>query len=93
MVSKEGIQVDRINSCFGSVAFSIRADETSGTIVARVSPPTRNRPRHVWLYVRLPSPRKMASVEIDGRPWTKFDAEQERIELPPSDKPLEVKIR
>lgn len=92
LASQDGIKVDRINSYFGPVAYSIQTNEKSNTLTARVTTPTRSKPEHIWLYVRLPHSRKITAVEIDDKPWTKFDAEQERIELPQTDKPLEVTI-
>jgi hypothetical protein len=93
LASKEGIQVDRINSIFGPVGISIQPGVEAKSIVAKITPPTCKQPDHFWLYVRLPEPNKIASVEIDGKPWTKFDAQLERIELPQTDKPLKVTIR
>jgi hypothetical protein len=93
LASKEGIQVDRINSNFGPVGFSMRVGDAPKPTVVNVSPPTRNQPKHLWLYVRLPEQRKMASVEIDGKEWTNFDSARERIELPQTGKPLIVTVR
>jgi hypothetical protein len=93
LASKEGIQVDRINSSFGPVGFSMRASDDPNTIVVNVNPPTRNHPEHLWLYIRLPKQGKITSVDIHGKPWTKFDADRERIELPQTDKPLNVIVR
>ena len=92
LTSKEGIQVDRINSSFGPVRLSMKMSDDRKTTVVDVSPPTRRPPQHLWLCVRLPDRQKMASVEIDGKPWTKFDADRERIELPQTGKPMHVVI-
>ena len=93
LASKQGVQVDRLNSTFGPVGFSLRADNDAQTIIAEVHPPTRNPPKHLWLCARLPGGEKIASVEINGRPWTKFDPVRERIELPQTGQPLHVVIR
>jgi hypothetical protein len=71
----------------------MQAGDRTRMVVAKVSPPVRNKPKRVWLYARLPQPAKIASVEIGGRPWTKFDPAQERIELPESGAPLKMTIR
>ena len=92
LASKDGIQVDRLNSFFGPVAYSMRPGDDGKTIVAKVNPPTKHRPKSLWLYVRLPEPGKIASVEINGKAWTKFDAVRERIELPTGDQLLEITI-
>jgi hypothetical protein len=92
-VSKEGIQVDRINTSFGPLSFSIQSGDDANTVVAKVDPPKRNPPKRLWIYVRLPEHKRIASVEIDDEPWTKIDREKERIELPQTGKPLNLMIR
>lgn len=92
LASKEGIRVERVGSYFGPLGFTLRAGDAPKTVVATVDPPTRNQPRHLWLYVRLPEPAKLASVTIDGQAWTKFDPAQERIELPQTGRPLAITI-
>ena len=92
LASGQGVQVNQMNTLFGPLAFSMHADRDAKTVVAHVTPPTRNPPKHVWLFVRLPEGEKMTSVEINGRPWTKFDPARQRIELPQTAQPLEVVV-
>ena len=93
LASKEGIRVDSINSHFGPVAFSLRAGEQPGTVLGKVTPPTKVHPRQLWLYARLPDAAKIKSVEINGQAWIRFDADRERILLPAGGTPLDVVIR
>jgi hypothetical protein len=92
LTSKEGIRVARVNSAFGPVAFSIQPGSAANTLTAKVAPPLRNKPEHLWLYARLPDGKKITSVKINGKPWTKFDVEKERIELPPTGEAMDVVI-
>jgi hypothetical protein len=93
LASKEGIRVEEINSYFGPVAFSMRAGDEPNTILATVRPPTRNVPKDVWLYVRIPDARPIKKVEIDGQEWTDIDAGHERIRLPKTGEAINVVVR
>jgi hypothetical protein len=93
LASKEGIQVDALNSYFGPVAFDLRAGDEPNTVVGRVRPPTRHPPKNLWLYARLPGRRAIGRVEIDGEEWTDVDAERQRIRLPLRDEGYDIVIR
>ena len=88
----DGIQVKRINSHFGPVAFTIKPGDKPNTIVARVIAPTRNKPSNLWLFVRIPGKKPIKQVFINGEAWEKFDAIGERILLPQADKLLDITI-
>lgn len=93
LASREGIHVESLHSCFGSVSFTLRAGDQPNTVVAKVYPPTKVRPRNLWLFVRLPGGAKMRSVEIDGQASNAFDVDRERILLPGGDRPVNVLVR
>ncbi|HOW70358.1 MAG TPA: hypothetical protein PKY77_07130 [Phycisphaerae bacterium] len=93
LTSKDGIQVERINSCFGPVSFTLRAGDQANTVVANVTPPTKARPKNLWLFARLPAGTKIKSVQIDGRPWMEFDPARERILIPDGNQPMKVLIQ
>ena len=40
-----------------------------------------------------PGKAKIRGVEINGRTWSEFDAEHERIQLPQTGEALDVKVR
>jgi hypothetical protein len=88
-----GIDVGRINSYFGPVAYRLRPGDEPRTLVARVTPPSRNPPRRLWLYARLPGQAPIRSAALNGEAWEKIDAARERIELPQDRGPLELVIR
>ncbi|MGQ9648631.1 MAG: hypothetical protein ACUVXJ_00805 [Phycisphaerae bacterium] len=93
LASKEGIRVDEINSYFGPVAFTMHAGDEPNTVAATVRPPTRNAPKDVWLYVRVPDARPIRKVEINGKDWTDVDLKHERIRLPKTGEPVNVIVR
>ncbi|MBI4578115.1 MAG: hypothetical protein HY718_00340 [Planctomycetes bacterium] len=93
LASGPGIQVDRINSVFGPVAYTLRAGDEPRTVVANVTPPTRNPPKNIWLHVRLPDHAKIQAVQLNGQKWTQFDATAERIALPADAGPSSIVIR
>lgn len=91
LASREGIQVDSLNTIFGPVSYSLRAGETPGSLVAKITPPSRNAPERVWLYLRLPEGKEPHSIRA-GDTEIRFDAQQERILLPASTGPIEVHV-
>lgn len=91
--STEGIQVDRINSVFGPVAYDLRAGDEPGSVVAHVVPPTRPAPARIWLSVRLPDGGRIREVRLNGRDWREFDPDRERVLVPSDRGPVELRIR
>ena len=83
----------RINSVFGSVAFTLRAGDDPGTVIAHVVPPTTRRPERIWLHVRLPDGKHIREVKLDGKEWTQFDLERERIMIPADREGIDLVIR
>ena len=90
--SREAIRVNGVMTMFGPVTYTMRAGREPGTIEAAVELPKRNPPASAWLVVRTPS-RRIASVTINGRPWTRIDTAKEAVELPKDPPKLEVRIR
>jgi hypothetical protein len=84
------ISVDRAPTEFGPMSYTLRGEP--GLVRGRVELPQRNPYRDAWLRVRAPGGR-IASVLIDGRAWTDFDAGKSRIRLPSSARPLSVVVR
>ena len=76
----EAIRLRQMPTTFGAVdlELSVAADEITG----KVTLPTRNKAAHAFLVLRVPEPRKIATVEIDGRPWSDVDLETGTIRLP-----------
>jgi hypothetical protein len=74
------IQLREAPTYFGPVSYQLEANE--GGVEARVTLPTRNPPKAVWLVVRAPDGKRVHSVEVNGKGWTDFDPTLERIRLP-----------
>ena len=69
-----------------------RAGDKPNTVVAQIDPPNRPAPENLWLYARLPNKAKIASVEINGKPWHDIEHDKERIRLP-LDGPMDIVIQ
>jgi hypothetical protein len=73
------IAVERAPTSFGPLSFSIAA--TEGSVQVSLDVPDRARPRRVSMRVRLPRPSRITSVLLDGRPFSRFDARTETVDL------------
>lgn len=76
------VAIRRAPSTFGPLSLVIDSQAAHGRITARVDLPTRNPPQQALLRLRHPDEKKIARVEIDGRPYAQFDANREWIDLP-----------
>jgi hypothetical protein len=74
------IRVHKLATYYGPVSYEI--DRAQDRATATVELPSRNPYREAWLVVRAPGARPLRAVEIDGRPWTEFDAAKEWVRLP-----------
>jgi hypothetical protein len=85
------IEVDHAASFFGEVSFRIDSHPDQGFIEAHISLPQRNPPQQIVLRLRHPEGRKMASVEVNGSSWTRFDSGLETIDLPTDARQIDVR--
>jgi hypothetical protein len=90
--SAEGVHAAGLATYFGDVSLNLHAATEAGVIEGTVSLPTARPARTVWLVVRTPH-GKIHEVTINGKPWTRVDAANERIELPQTGAPVSVRIR
>lgn len=74
------IEVHNLATHFGPLSYEIEGAPSQ--VNATLQLPSRNPYQDAWLVVREPEARPIASVEIDGKPWTEFDAAQEWVRLP-----------
>ncbi|HEV2492481.1 MAG TPA: hypothetical protein VG204_05355 [Terriglobia bacterium] len=74
------IAVHNLATYYGPVSYEIEGAQDRAT--ATVELPARNPYREAWLVVRNPDARPLRAVEIDGKPWTQFDAAKELVRLP-----------
>ncbi len=74
--------IEQAATHFGPMTLRYESKATSGSIMAVVEPPTRRAPKQVLLRFRHPETKPIQRVELDGRPWSKFDPDKEWVELP-----------
>ena len=63
----KSIKVSRAPTAFGEVSFSVTSHLGRGEVVASVSLPTRNGPKHVFLRARVPNGWRVASAKAADR--------------------------
>jgi len=90
--SKEGIRVDRVQTFFGPVSYRMYAGAKPRMIEASVQLPSNRAAAKTWLVARVPSGH-IEKVMLDGKPWTRIDADREAIELPSQPREMRLEIR
>jgi hypothetical protein len=70
--------IERTVTYFGNT--SVRYEGGQNQITAQFDGPTRNPPKQIRLRFREPNGRPLQAVDLNGRPWTKFNGEW--VELP-----------
>jgi len=88
----DGILIEQVNSHFGQVSYMMKAGKQERTIVAKVLPPIRNKPKKLWLFARIPDSKPMKSVTINNKDWKDFDTTDEKIRLPLDKGALDIVI-
>jgi hypothetical protein len=84
------IRLRQMPSTFGPVDLELNARDTE--ILAWVRLPSRHPAESCWLVLRVPEPKQLAAVQIDGKPWLDFDLRTGAIRLPSGQEtPMEVK--
>jgi hypothetical protein len=76
---------------FGPVAYKITSHVAKRYIEAEITPPTRRAPKQIVLRLRHPDGKRMKSVQVNGKPHTKFDPSREIIFLKPTTTPILVR--
>ncbi len=74
------ISVNNAPTCFGPVSFTISSRIDQGGIELQIAPPKRTPPDMIVVRLRHPDGQIMKSVEVNGRPYQKFDPKNETIE-------------
>ncbi|MFN7998242.1 MAG: hypothetical protein U0Q18_31765 [Bryobacteraceae bacterium] len=80
----ETIQIQGAATYFGAVGFTIESHAGEGHVDARIELPASFRAKEIHLRLRHPEGKRIVRVEIDGAPWTQFDAQHEWITFPAS---------
>ena len=70
--------IERTSTYFGKT--SVRYEGGQNQITAQFDGPTRNPPKQIRLRFREPNGRPLKSVDVNGKPWQKFNGEW--VELP-----------
>ena len=84
------IEIKEASTLLGRVDFRMESESDRGAIRARVNLQGRPGLRKVSLFLRHPERRPMQHVQLDGHPWTDFDAEHEVIRFPSQEGSVEV---
>ncbi len=76
------VGIERAPSRFGELSVRFTSQAATGRINATISPPTRNRPKNLFVRIRHPQGKPMRSVSVNGQPYDRLDAAKEWIILP-----------
>ncbi len=78
----KSVGIERAATYFGPMSLRIVSQAARGEIRATVTPPSRNRPRTIYVRLRHPDEKPMRSVTVNGTPCDTFDAKKEWVVLP-----------
>lgn len=76
------ISVSAAPTRWGHVGYSITSRLNEGAVTARVDFPAAGIGASTEVRLRVPGERKLKSVTLNGKVWTKFDPAREAIEVP-----------
>jgi hypothetical protein len=82
MENGKQVSVRKAPTYFGEAGYQIRSHADANRIEATVNPPSRNRPRNLYLRFRHPAQQPMRKVALNNEPWKDFDPVKELIRLP-----------
>ncbi len=82
LVDGQSVGIERAATHFGPMSLRITSNAGQGSITAKVAPPTRNRPKSIFVRLRHPDSKPIKSVTVNGKPYDEFDAQKEWIILP-----------
>ncbi len=80
LTAGQAIRAKKMPTTFGPVDLELNAKETE--LTGQVKLPDRNAWANAWLVLRLPQPRSIGLVQIDGKAWRQVDRKRELIHLP-----------
>lgn len=75
------ISVNHAPTAFGDVDYEIVSDIEHRLVTASVTLPSRKPPKAVFLRLRHPNAKAIASVTVNGKPWSDFDSKRELVTL------------
>jgi hypothetical protein len=89
----EAIEVKQLQTEFGPISYSVHSSLGSGSIEAKVTPPTRHPARRLKIRFRAPDGRKMQAVTVNGDTWRDFNAEGEWVTISEPVEPSTIVVR
>lgn len=71
---QQRLEVVQAPTAFGPVSYTLESAADQGRITARLTPPVRNPPQEIRLFVRHPEGKPIQRVRAAGKPLDTFDA-------------------
>jgi hypothetical protein len=90
LVDGRRIGIENAATHFGPMSVVLESRAATGEIEMRIDPPRRNPPRVVHARFRHPEKKRIASCTVDGKPYNRFDADEEWVILHPPTLPTTV---
>jgi hypothetical protein len=87
----QNIALNKAATAYGELSYSLHSGKLPGTIEADIDLP-KHEASKVILYVRSPDGMPMKKVLINGKEAAKWDAAKESIEIPQTDKKVNVVV-
>ncbi len=87
------ISVKNAPTRWGRVSYEVLSQLDEGTVRAKITLP-KGLPTAAKLRLRIPKPQAIKSVQVDGKPWSAFDPQEETVSLPSKVVgPIDVEVR
>jgi len=87
------ISVKNAPTRWGRVSYEVLSRLDEGTVRARITLP-KGLAAATKLRLRIPKPHVIKSVQVDGKPWSAFDPQEEAVSLPSKVAgPIDVEVR
>jgi hypothetical protein len=85
------VAVQNAPTAFGPVSYTIRSAVDQGRVTVQLTPPRRNPPKDIRLFVRHPEGKPIQQVLANGQPLKTFDAGSVTLATPQA--PITVELR
>ena len=84
------IKLYQTATLFGKVSFELKCSNSPNAIEATIEIPTGIPEGKAKLFVRAPFDKPIKNVMVNGKSWSKWDADKEFIVLPEQEKTINV---
>ncbi|MHB8994353.1 MAG: LamG domain-containing protein [Armatimonadota bacterium] len=75
------IRVKEAPTYFGTLSYTLKRETSGRRLLAEIDLPARDPIKVLRLKLRLPGKQRVRAVTVNGKPWERFDPEQETIDL------------